>query len=265
MPEGDILHRTAAALDRGLAGRTVLRAELRWPTAAGTTFEGRTVLGTVAYGKHLLTRFDDGRTLHTHLRMDGSWRIERTGTPPAAARSPFVRAVLGNDTWTAVGDHLGMLDVVHTRDERTLIGHLGPDVLADDFPTDGLTEALRRWSARGRIPVAEVLLDQTVAAGIGTIYTAETLFARRLWPWTPADTTDAATLLMTARTLMARSVAAAVPTATGETARGRTSAVHGRFGRPCRRCGTVIAVGTARRPPMERPVFYCPTCQRATG
>ena len=265
MPEGDVLRRTAAALDRGLAGRTVLRTELRWPTAAGTTFEGRTVLGTVAYGKHLLTRFDDGRTLHTHLRMDGSWRIVRTGTPPAAARSPFVRAVLGNDTWTAVGDHLGMLDVVPTRDERTLIGHLGPDVLADDFPTSGLAEALVRWAARGQIPVAEILLDQTVAAGIGTIYTAETLFARRLWPWTPADTTDAATLLMTARTLMARSVAAAVPTATGETARGRTSAVHGRFGQPCRRCGTVIAVGTARRPPMERPVFYCPTCQRATG
>lgn len=263
MPEGDILRRTAAALDGGLAGRPALRAELRWPTAAGVSFEGRIVLGTVAYGKHLFTRFDDARTLHTHLRMDGSWRLERTGTPRAAARSPFVRAVLGNEMWTAVGDRLGMLDVVRTRDERSLIGHLGPDVLADDFPTDGLAESLVRWAARGSTPVAEVLLDQTVAAGIGTIYTAETLFARRVWPWTPADDTDAATLLMTARTLMARSVAAAVPTATGETARGRTSAVHGRAGLPCRRCGTVIAVGTARRPPMERPVFYCPTCQGA--
>jgi len=110
-------------------------------------------------------------------------------------------------------------------------------------------------------PVAEVLLDQTVAAGIGTIYSAEALFARRLWPWTPADRTDPATLLMTARVLMARSVAARTPTATGDTTPGRGSQVHGRLRQPCRRCGTPVAVGQARRPPMERPIFYCPTCQ----
>jgi len=261
MPEGDILRRTAAALDRGLAGRRLVRSELRWPSAAGLTFEGRTVLGTHAYGKHLFTRFDDQRTLHTHLRMEGVWRVVPTGSPRGVGRGAFVRAVLGSDEWTAVGDRLGTLDVVPTRAEHTLIGHLGPDVLAADFPADGLAEALGRWADRGPTPVAEVLLDQTVVAGIGTIYAAESLFARRLWPWTPADRTDAATLLMTARTLMARSVAAASPTATGETARGRTTQVHGRSGQPCRRCGSVIRVGQARRPPMQRPVFYCPGCQ----
>lgn len=141
MPEGDILRRTAAALDRGLAGRRLVRSELRWPSAAGLTFEGRTVLGTHAYGKHLFTRFDDQRTLHTHLRMEGIWRVVPTGSPRAVGRGAFVRAVLGNDEWTAVGDRLGMLDVVPTGDEHTLIGHLGPDVLAADFPADGLAEA----------------------------------------------------------------------------------------------------------------------------
>ena len=262
MPEGDILRRTAAALDRALAGRHLVRSELRWPTAAGLTFEGRTVLSTHPYGKHLFPRFDDARSLHTHLRMDGTWRIVSTGSPEAAARDPFVRAVLGAADRTAVGYRLGMLDVVPTTAEHTLIGHLGPDVLADDFPERGLAVAVERWAARGRTPVAEVLLDQTVTAGIGTIYAAESLFARRLWPWTPADRTDAATLLMTARTLMVRSVAAASPTTTGETARGRTTQVHGRSGQPCRRCGSVIRVGQARRPPMQRPIFYCPGCQR---
>ncbi len=80
MPEGDILRRTAARLDQALAGRVVRRAELRWPDAGGVELAGRTVLGTRPYGKHLLTRFDDGRTLHTHLRMDGSWRVGRTGS-----------------------------------------------------------------------------------------------------------------------------------------------------------------------------------------
>ncbi len=263
MPEGDILRRTAAVLDDALTGTVLTRTDLRWPSAAGVTFVGCTVVGTTAYGKHLFTRVDDGRTLHTHLRMDGYWRVHPNDRPAARAVGAYVRAVLGNDAVTAVGTHLGMLDVVRTSQERTLIGHLGPDVLADDFPTAGLPEALTRWAARTTTPVAEVLLDQTVAAGIGTIYLAESLFARRLWPWTPADQVDAASLLMTARVLMERSVAAISPTATGETAGGRTTQVHGRTGQACRRCRTPIRAGRAGRPPMDRPVFYCPVCQPA--
>ena len=159
MPEGDILRRTAATLDRALTDAVVVRTELRWPTAAGTVFDGRTVLGTHAYGKHLFTRFDDGRTLHTHPRMDGYWRTHPTGSAAARARDPFVRAVLGTAAWTAVGHHLGMLDVVPTSQEHTLVAHLGPDVLADDFPLVGLPEALARVAARGATPIAEVLLD----------------------------------------------------------------------------------------------------------
>ncbi|GEL94295.1 Fpg/Nei family DNA glycosylase [Cellulomonas composti] len=250
MPEGDVLRRTASRLDQALAGRRLVRAELRWPSAGGVALVGRTVLGTRAYGKHLLTRFDDGRTLHTHLRMDGQWRLARTGSPAAAARSPQVRAVLADERWTAVGDLLGMLDVVATREEHGLIAHLGPDVLADELD---LTEIGRRWEAAGSTPAAEVLLDQRVAAGIGTIYTAESCFALRLWPWTPADeVSDPAGLYRAARALMQRAVESGLPP-------GR---VHGRLRRPCPRCGTPVAVAPARRPPMERPVFYCPTCQR---
>lgn len=261
MPEGDVLARTAAALDRALRGAAVVRTDLRWPTAAGTSFDGRVVLGSHAYGKHLFTRFDDGRTLHTHLRMDGFWRTHPTGSPAAAGRGPDVRVVLATAERTAVGHLIGVLDVVATSREGELVAHLGPDVLAEDFPSRGLAEALARAAQRGATPVVEVLLDQTVAAGIGTIYAAESLFARRVWPWTPADACDLASLLMVARTLMARSVAAPSPTATGDTARGRTTLVHGRGGQPCRRCGTPIAVGTARRPPMQRPVWWCPACQ----
>lgn len=264
MPEGDILRRTARTMDRALTGAVLVRAELRWPSAAGVDLVGRTVLGTRSYGKHLLTWFDDGRTLHTHLRMEGSWRLDRTAEVGRSRRAngPFVRAVLASAEWTATGDRLGMLDVVATRDEDTLLGHLGPDALAEDFPTHGLPLALERFAARGGAPVAEVLLDQTVVAGFGTIYMAESLYARRVWPWARAgDVDDPASLLMTGRVLMERSVAAHLPTVTGEGGRGLTSWVHGRRGRPCRRCGTPIERGEAGQPPRERPVFYCPTCQ----
>lgn len=262
MPEGDILRRAARSLDAALAGQRLVRAELRWPSAAGVDLVGATVQRTVPYGKHLFTRLDDGRSLHTHLRMEGSWRLVRTGTSPARAAGPWVRAVLGTTTWTAVGHRLGMLDVVRTEDEHTLIGHLGPDVLADDFPAGGLAEAMRRAAAHGDVPIAEVLLDQRVCAGIGTLYAAESLYARRLWPWTPtAEVDDVPTLLMTARRLMERSVASPTPTATGDGPRGLTAWVHDRAGHPCLRCGTPVVRGLARRPPMERPIFYCPRCQ----
>ena len=284
MPEGDILRRTAAQLDTALAGGTLVRAELRWPSAGGVDLVGRTVLGTRPYGKHLLTRIDGGLTVRTHLRMDGTWRVRRSDDPHVPLRRPEVRAVMASARWLATGHLLGMLDVVRTRDEHTLVGSLGPDLLADTFdPGDepatgippgrsgpvgidapggrpglgtasGIEESLARYTARGATPVAEVLLDQHVVAGIGTIFMAESLFVERLWPWTPADQVrDPARLLRTARRLMVGAVRAGMPP-------GR---VHARERLRCVRCGGLIARGTARKPPMERPVFWCPRCQPA--
>lgn len=251
MPEGDVLRWTANRLGAALTGLELTRAELRWPSAAGVDLVGRRVTGCEPYGKHLFLRFDDDRSLHTHLRMDGSWLLR--ATPARGTSHPAVRAVLVTDRWTAIGDRLGMLDVVATRDEHTLVAHLGPDVLAPDFPGEGLPRVLRAYARQGRRPVAEVLLDQRVQAGIGTIYLAESLFLRGVWPWTPAaEVDDPASLLMTARTLMERSVAASLRAQRW---------VHGRHRSSCRRCGTPIRVGSAGDPPVDRPVFYCPTCQ----
>ncbi len=251
MPEGDSVLRTARSLDRALAGAVLVRAELRWPTVAGADLRGRTVLGTATYGKHLLTRLDDGMTLHTHLRMEGRWSILG---PRATGRSPWVRALLGTATRTALGERLGMLDLVPTAEEHALVGHLGPDVLAEAFPSQGLARAVAHL-ATSTEPIAAALLDQRNQAGLGTIWMAESLFTRRIHPWTPAGAVvDAASLLMTARELMLRSVG------TGEPPAHR---VHARAGRPCVRCGTVVQVGSAGPAGYERPVFWCPGCQPA--
>ncbi len=249
MPEGDAVLRTARRLDAALAGERLLRAELRWPTIATADLVGRVVLGTATRGKHLLTRLDDGRTLHSHLRMDGSWRVAPAGAP---ARSPWVRAVLGAVRHTAIGDRLGALDLVRTSEEDALLGHLGPDVLAADFPVTGLSTATAGIRARAE-PIAAVLLDQTVQAGLGTIWTAESLFTRRISPWTPARAVeDPASLLMTARELMLRSVG-------GD---GRPELrMYGRTARPCVRCGAPVRTGRVGVAPFDRPVFWCEVCQ----
>lgn len=264
MPEGDVLRLTAERLGAALGGSPLVRAELRWPSAAGIDLVGATVRASVAYGKHLLLRLDDGRTLHTHLRMDGSWRVYRTGTREAAGRSPAVRAVLATASWTCLGLQLGMLDVLRTRDEARLLGHLGPDVLGDDFP-GRLDEAAARVAVDPRRPLCVALLDQRTVAGLGTIWTAESLFATRRWPWTPAGALDGdarATLLGTARRLMTRSVAVGRRGGLGAV----ELAVHGRHRAPCRRCRTPVALGSTAGPGSrpdggERAIYWCPSCQ----
>lgn len=266
---------TAARLDEAMAGRMLVRSDLRWPGAAETDLVGRTVLANVPYGKHLFTRFDDGWSLHTHLRMEGAWRLARTGTVGARGTASTTRVVLANAWWTAVGVRIGMLDVLRTRDEHRITGPLGPDVLADDFPADGLAAAVERLrtddaagglgprhrpdrAAQG-VPVCEALLDQHTVAGLGTIWTAESLYAQRVWPWTPVrDVPDIGQVLLAARDLMQRIVRHGF---------GRESdvarEVHGRAGRACHRCGTPVAVGSANDAPYDRPIFYCPSCQPA--
>lgn len=258
MPEGDVLRLTAQRIEDALRDTPLVLGELRWPGVGGTPLTGRTVTSCVAYGKHLLTRFDDGRTLHTHLRMDGEWRVIRTAGP--APRHPQVRAVLASAGWTCVGWRLGMVDLLRSRDEPRLLAHLGPDVLADDFVERGLAEGVELLARQGGRAVCEVLLDQSVVAGVGTIWMAETLFALRWNPWRPAGDLDGEArerLLLTAHRLLARSVEIGRTHGLGRVPR----AVHGRLGQPCPRCGTPVAVGQANEPPYERPVFWCPTCQ----
>ena len=259
MPEGDIVLRVARRLDAALAGQSLVRGELRWGELGGTDLAGAVVVRNVPVGKHLLTRLADGRTLHTHLRMDGSWWITRAGDERGADRSHRVRAVLGTARWTCLGRELGMVDLVRTRDEHLVVGHLGPDLLAEDVD---LADCGRRVQRAGERPIGEVLLDQTVVCGIGTIYLAESLWAHRIHPLRPArEVAAAADVCATARRLMLRSAAAELPTATGETGRGRTTRVHGRGALPCPRCATPVAVVEVGPAGQRRPAYYCPGCQ----
>jgi len=278
MPEGDTVRRTAVRLHQALAGRELTRAELRWPTLATVDLTGSLVVESVAYGKHLLTRLRRGGealTLHSHLRMEGSWRVHATGsrTWPAAS-DHTVRAVLANADWTAVGLRLGELDLVATADEHTLIGHLGPDILAPDFADPaaerGVAEALHRIAAHPDEPIAAALLDQRNLAGVGTFYACEALFAAGLSPWTPVrDVADVGRIVDRARRMLAANLDRAVPTTTGDTRNGNQSWVHSRSGRPCRRCGATVRVAGVEvhhRSPgqtagLERVLFYCPRCQ----
>ncbi len=264
MPEGDVVWRTADRLHRALAGRTLSRCDLRWPSLATVDLRSRTVLQVISRGKHLLIRCS-GRppvTLHSHLRMDGSWSIRPTQPNQRSdRRAAQVRAVLGNPEWTATGYLLGTLDLVPTSAEIDLVGHLGPDLLGADWD---LTAAVANLVADPSRPVGAALLDQRCLAGIGTVFMAEALFCSGLSPWTPVGVVpDLGAVVDRAQTMLSANRDRAARTTTGDTRGGRSTWVHGRAGRPCRRCGTPVQVGRIGSPPTDRAAFHCRSCQPA--
>jgi endonuclease-8 len=258
MPEGDVVWQTARRLHEALAGRTLTRSDFRVPRLATASLAGDVVTETAARGKHLLTRTRNGLTVHTHLRMDGNWRVR-----PAAERvreSHQIRLLLANEEWQAIGYQLGVVELIRTSEESRVVGHLGPDLLGPDW--DG-AEAVRRLTGAPDRPIGEALLDQRNLAGLGTVYMAETLFLRGVGPWQPVGSVeDLRALADLGHRLLDANKERFGHVTTGDTRPGREHWVYGRAGRPCRRCGTLIKKGEQGPAGQERVRFWCPNCQR---
>lgn len=269
MPEGDTVWLTAHRLHGALAGQLLVRAELRVPAYATTTLAGATVSEVVAYGKHLLTRLDDGRTVHTHLRMDGSWRLFAPGTPWRGGAGYQIRALLCTERTDAIGYRVHDIAVGPTAAEARWIGHLGPDLLGaawDNDPASAQQEALHRICRQPDRDIGSALLDQRNLAGIGTLYRAETLFLTGTNPWTPvADVADLAAVVAKARRLLRANRDHWEQSTTGSTRRGEEHWVFERQRRPCRRCRTPIEVAETGETPYQRLAYWCPHCQPLPG
>jgi endonuclease-8 len=244
MPEGDTLHRIARRL-RPLVGER-LEVEVPHPRAraalGSTSLDGRRLESVEAVGKNLVLRFEGGVVLRSHLRMSGRWSVRRRGVavrgrPWLILRGPRLEGVLWN----------GPVLEPHLR----ALARLGPDILATPPDVDAILVRLRR--ADGTRTLGETLQDQTLVAGIGNMWAAETLWEEGVSPWLGLREVaeDARRrLLETAARRMRASV---------DAGREPTRSVHARAGRPCPRCGTPIA--SRGQGDANRIAYWCPTCQ----
>jgi endonuclease VIII len=261
VPEGDTVYALARRLDTAMRDRVVTLGDLRVPAHATADLSGRTILDHATHGKHLLTRFSGDLTLHTHMKMSGSWTISAQGRWLPRSVMPDVRVVLRTDGPAAYGVQLPIVELVETSDEGSVIGHLGPDPLRDDWDID---EASRRLAADPDRPLAAALLDQRCVAGFGNLWANELCFLRGHSPWTRVGDVDVRALLELGARALRHSATApgAMQVTTGNTRKGEMHWVAGRANRPCLRCGTrVRVVDEVPNDPEQRRTWWCPRCQ----
>jgi len=249
--EGDTILRLARRFEQTIVGATVAASapNPRGKAAGIERLDGRRLERVEARGKHFLLEFGE-LSLHSHLGMSGGWHIYRHGAPRRRPRSS-AWAVLSGGGWDAVQFGGPTLQVMSTsrlrRDPQ--ISRLGPDILAEDFDTDGVAAALRADPTR---TLGDALLDQHLVAGIGNIFKSEACFAARVNPWrTLGDLSEEElrSVLAAARRLMLDAV---------ESGR-HLHEVYRRRQAVCPRCqGRVESRGQGD---ANRTTYWCPRCQ----
>ena len=257
MPEGDTVYRSARSLDDALHGAILTRCDIRVPAFATVDLTGQVVHEVISRGKHLVAHVGE-TSVHSHLKMEGTWHLYRHGT--AWQRPAFqARIVLETADWVAVGFELGTLELFPTADDEQHLGYLGPDLLGPNWDAD---DAVARLGAEVERPVAVALADQRNLAGLGNVYVNELCFLRGLLPSRPMSEVDAAGLVALGHRLIMANRDRAERTTTGNLRRGMRTFVYGRERQPCRRCGTRIRSGELGRSELEKRVTYwCPRCQ----
>jgi endonuclease-8 len=293
--------RAAAQLHAALAGQQLISSDFRVPRFATLKLDGWTVEEVVPRGKHLLMRLvgpaadgassagrplndagtvtgtgagtaDKRLTIHSHLKMEGAWQIY---APGGRWRKPgfTARCVLRTATADAVGFSLGLLEVIRTSEEDSVVGHLGPDILGPDWD---LAEAERRIRAAPDVPIGVALLDQRNLAGIGNIYRCEACFLSGVHPAAPVSSVpDLAAMITHAKVLLEANLGPgrrSTVLSPGGRSVGRTPGLPGywvyrREHQPCVRCRTPVRRGVLAKDTgtEERDIYYCPSCQPAPG
>jgi endonuclease-8 len=196
MPEGHTIHRIARDHNKLLAGRTIRVSSPQGRFTAGAErVDGAVLVRLEPFGKHLFYRWSTGEVGHVHLGLFGRFRVQRTSaspepigqvrmrlqTEPDGDRDQFVTVDLSGPTACTI-------DPPSVR--ASILARLGPDPIRRGSKPDEMIARVQR-STRG---IGDLLMDQSVVAGVGNVYRAESLFVMGMHPLRPGNECDRAEL-----------------------------------------------------------------------
>lgn len=272
MPEGHTLHRLASALGEAFGGHQVRASSPQGRFAeSAALLDGRVLGSTEAYGKHLFLTFDDTDVVHVHLGLYGRFDVHRgVREVPEPVGQVRLRLVGGGSYADLRG--APACELFTPAERAAMLARLGPDPLRADADPDIAWQRIRR----SRAPIAGLLMDQTVVAGIGNVYRAELLYRHRVDPFRPGRSLRArqwqemwadlvALMEDGVRTGLIDTVRPehltddeldAQQSAAGP--RRGHSYVYRRAGEPCRVCGSRVRTQVLQ----ARNLYWCAKCQR---
>ena len=268
MPEGHTVRRLALQFEREFAGEKVaVSSPQGWFADGAALLDGEVLSDTDAAGKHLFLGFSNGRWMHVHLGLYGTWQF---GPYPAPEPRGALRVRMESDARYADLRGPNQCELVHRGDVDDIIARLGPDPLRPRRPDRRRDEFVRRVR-KSRVSIAALLMDQTVVAGVGNVYRAEALFRAGLDPETPGRDLDEETVgrlwddlvvLLRAGVKQGHIVTTLPADRPRGAKRGIPSRenrfyVYRRQGEPCRICDAPVQT----RELVGRNLFWCPVCQ----
>lgn len=183
MPEGHTLHRLALTLEEAFAGTRPRACSPQGRFVEGAAMlDGRFLERVDAWGKHLFLTYAEDVILNVHLGLIGVFDVARHDgpdrvPPPVGA----VRLRLVGQTHVADLRGATLVEIVTPEQLDATVARLGPDPLRAGTEGNDPERALARLARTGRT-IAEVLMDQSVVAGVGNVYRSEVLFRQRVDP-----------------------------------------------------------------------------------
>jgi endonuclease VIII len=271
MPEGHTLRRLALELTQAFGGRPVRASSPQGRFAADAAqVDGALCLGAESAGKHLFVEFAGDRFVHVHLGLIGKFDVVVLG-PGEPVPLPVGQVRLRLHTEAAYADLRGatQCDLIGPDRRAQILGQLGEDPLRPD------ADPSRVWAriSRSSRPIGDLLMDQSVLAGVGNVYRAEILFRHRVHPLRPGRTLRRGQFLAMWADLvdlMEEGVRTGridtvrpehTPEAMGRPPRqddhGGEVYVYRRHGQPCLVCGSRVRTDTL----VGRNLFWCARCQ----
>jgi endonuclease-8 len=259
VPEGDTLRHAEQRIAPLLEGQRLEHVWFRKPLRLAPR-AGQMVESVHAVGKHLLIELDRNLTLDTHLGMGGWWStMPRDRTPEPGAKLRIALTVPAGHALCFAAPTIRTF----VRDGGpTPVDHLGPDLSDPDPDLDAVLARIDRY-ARPDQPVADVLLDQRIAAGIGNVFKSETLWAVGVHPLTPIGAVNADTRRRLWTTAHKQLRANLRPGPRRTTVTNQGLAVYGRHHGGCPRCDGAIEYASAGPRTSTRSTYWCPVCQPA--
>lgn len=267
MPELPEVETVVRILSSQIINQTIQEVIIRWDKTVEhkdiflKEVIGQTILSITRRGKYICVNLNRGVIL-IHLRMEGKFFIRDKNDLPFK----HTHVILKLDSCNLeFNDTRKFGRMMYTEDAQTF---LNTKLGLEPFDENLTVEYLKNKAKNRKVALKTFLLDQSVIAGIGNIYSDEICFKMLRNPHTSVaklSKKDWANCIQITREILQSAIEAG-----GTSVRSYTSSlgvtglfqlnilVYGRANQPCHNCQTILV----RSVIGQRSSVYCPNCQK---